>query len=229
MKTIGLIGGTTWHSTIDYYRIINETVSRRSGNNSSAKLLLYSVDFEEIYNLTQQQNWTGVAAILCDAAARLETAGADCLLLCANTMHINADKVKQSIAIPLIHVADVTAAAIRAKNIETVLLLGTKYTMLGGFYEERLAKYGIKTVVPIGVEREKINDTIYNEFGKGIFSPETKKLYLELIQQYRSKGVEGVILGCTEIPLLVHQEDCDLPLFNTTEIHAVAAVDFAGY
>ena len=227
MKTIGLIGGTTWHSTIDYYRIINETVSKRAGNNSSAKLLLYSVDFEEIYKLTQQQNWTGIAAILCDAAVRLETAGADCLLLCANTMHINADKVKQAIAIPLIHVADVTAAAIKAKNIETVLLLGTKYTMMGGFYEQRLEKYGIKTVVPTATDREKINDTIYHELGKGIFSPETKKLYLELIQQYRSEGVEGVILGCTEIPLLIQQEDCNLPLFNTTEIHAVAAVDFA--
>ena len=227
MKTIGLIGGTTWHSTIDYYRIINETVSKRAGNNSSAKLLLYSVDFEEIYKLTQQQNWTEIAAILCDAAVRLETAGADCLLLCANTMHINADKVKKAIAIPLIHVAEVTAAAIKAKNIETVLLLGTKYTMMGGFYEQRLEKYGIKTVVPTATDREKINDTIYNELGKGIFSPETKKLYLELIQQYRSEGVEGVILGCTEIPLLIQQEDCNLSLFNTTEIHAVAAVDFA--
>lgn len=229
MKTIGLIGGTSWHSTVDYYRIINETVNMRSGNISSAKILLYSVNFGEIVALTEKQDWDGVAVILCDAAKRLEMAGADCLLLCANTMHINAEKVQAAISIPLLHVADVTVRAIQEKKLTNVLLLGTKYTMQGSFYSQRLHAVGINTLTPGADVQEVINNTIYNEFGKGIFLPETKKVYLDIISRFALLGAEGVILGCTEIPILLKEEDCDLPLFDTTQLHAVAAVDFAGY
>lgn len=229
MKTIGLIGGTSWHSTIDYYRIINETVNARAGNNSSAKILLYSVDFEEIVILTRQLDWPGIAKIISAAAVKLENAGADCLLLCANTMHINAAEISKSINIPLIHVADVTAKAVAEKGISKVLLLGTRYTMQGGFYEQRLQLQGIEMVIPEGKQIDLVNDSIYNEFGKGIFSTATKKLYLDIISQYISNGVEGVILGCTEIPQLIQQGDCDLPVFDTTRLHATAAVDFAGW
>ena len=229
MKTIGLIGGTSWYSTIDYYRIINETVNKRSGNNSSAKILLYSVDFGEIVVLTEKGDWEAIAKILCTAAQKLELAGADCILLCANTMHINAEKVEAAINIPLIHVADITVKAIQEKKLSSVLLLGTKYTMSGGFYVTRLRQHGIKTLIPEGDLPNLINATIYNEFGKGIFLPETKKIYLDIIQDFISMGAEGVILGCTEIPLLLKQEDCAIPLFDTTLLHAIAAVDFAGW
>lgn len=229
MKTIGLIGGTSWYSTIDYYRIINETVNKRSGNNSSAKILLYSVDFGEIVVLTENGDWEAIAKILCDAAQKLELAGADCILLCANTMHINAEKVEAAINIPLIHVADVTVKAILEKKLSAVLLLGTKYTMFGGFYDQRLRQHGIKTFIPDGHLPDLINSTIYNELGKGIFLPQTKKTYLDIIRDFIPMGAEGVILGCTEIPLLLKQEDCSIPLFDTTMLHAISAVDFAGW
>jgi aspartate racemase len=229
MKTIGLIGGTSWHSTIDYYRIINETVNARTGDNSSARILLYSVDYGEIIVLTEKEDWEGIAKILCDAAKKLEAAGADCLLLCANTMHLNAEKVQEAIRIPLIHVADVTIKAIQEENCSGVLLLGTKYTMLGGFYSQRLHAKGIKTFIPDANVREKINSTIYNELGRGIFLPETKKMYLDIIREFIPMGVQGVILGCTEIPLLIKQEDCTIPVFDTTRLHAVSAVNFAGW
>ncbi|MEP7108181.1 MAG: aspartate/glutamate racemase family protein [Ferruginibacter sp.] len=229
MKTIGLIGGSSWYSTIDYYRIINETVNLRTGNNSSAKILLYSVNFREIVELTEKGDWDGIAKILCDAARRLELAGAECLLLCANTMHIVAEEVQEAISIPLIHVADVTLKAILGKNYSGVLLLGTKYTMLGGFYSKRLGAHGIKTFIPEGKALEFINATIYNEFGKGIFLPATKMMYLDIIRDFIPMGAQGVILGCTEIPILLKQEDCSIPLFDTTQLHAVSGVDFAGW
>jgi len=227
MKIIGLIGGTSWHSTIEYYRIINETVNKRVGNSSSARILLYSLDFGEIVALTERGDWDRIAAILSDAAKRLEIAGADCILLCANTMHINAEKVQAAINIPLIHVADVTLKAAQDNNCQAVLLLGTKHTMLSPFYFSRFNANGIKIFVPDKNDMELINATIYNEFGKGIFLPKTKKLYLDIIHKFIPMGVDGVILGCTEIPLLLKQEDCTIPLFDTTQLHAVSAVDFA--
>jgi len=229
MKTIGLIGGTSWHSTIEYYRIINETVNKRAGNNTSAKILLYSVDFGEIVVITEKGDWEGIAKILCDAAQKLELAGAECILLCANTMYINAGKVQASINIPLIHEADITVQAIQEQQLSAVLLLGTKNTMFGGFYLQRLRQYGIETFIPGGNLPDIINSTIYNELGKGIFLPETKKIYLDIIGDFVSQGALGVILGCTEIPLLLNQSDCTIPLFDTTMLHATAAVDFAGW
>ena len=228
MKTIGLIGGTSWYSTVDYYRVINETVNRRLGSNASAKILLYSVNFEEIVTLTKQDNWAGIENILSTAAKKLEMAGADCMLLCANTMHIVASQVQAAIGVPLLHVAAVVASALNRQQIKTVLLLGTKYTMQGDFYTYCFHQHGIKIVIPNKEERELINDSIYNELGKGILLEQTKKMYLDLIENNIIKEcIEAVILGCTEIPLLIKQADCKMPVFDTTLLHATAAADFA--
>lgn len=226
MKTIGLIGGTSWISTIDYYRIINTTVNERLGGNESAKMIIHSVNYGEIVALTHMGDWDSIAAIICHAAQQVERAGANCILLGANTMHKIADKVQSAITVPLIHVADVTAKAVLQKGIDRVLLLGTRYTMTDGFYEERLKQHGVKPIVPGKDDVEFISNSIYNELGKGIFLPETKKAYLDIINKYVPMGVQGVILGCTEIPLLLKQEDCSLPVFDTTLIHSTAAVDF---
>ena len=227
MKTIGLIGGTTWISTVDYYRIINETINSRVGNNASAKLLLYSVNFEEIASFTKQGDWKAIEKIIATAAKNLEKAGADCILLCANTMHIIASEVQAAISIPLLHIADAISKAILLEKITAVLLLGTKYTMQSQFYAKRLQQSGISILVPDPSEMEIINDSIYNELGKGLLLPETKKMYLRLIEKYVALGAEGVILGCTEIPLLIKQQDCKIPVFDTTFLHALAAVDFS--
>lgn len=227
MKTIGLIGGTSWVSTIDYYRIINQTVNDRLGNNSSAKILLYSVNFEEIAIFTREGNWKAIENILSTAAKNLEVAGADCMLLCANTMHIIAAEVQAAIDIPLIHIADVILKAIKKNDCKKVLLLGTKYTMEASFYSDRLQPQGIEIIIPDAVEREIINNSIYNELGKGIFLPATKQHYIDIIEKYKNQGAEAVILGCTEIPLIVKSSDCSIPLFDTLLLHAIAAVDFA--
>ena len=227
MNTIGLIGGTSWFSTIDYYRIINETVNKRLGNNASAKILLYSVNFDEIVTLTKSNDWDGIAEIMIEAAKNLESAGADCMLLCANTMHIIADRIQSILNIPLLHIADVVAEEIQQKKMKHILLLGTKYTMQASFYKDRLASKSIQLTIPEGDEMEIINNSIYNELGKGLILTETKKTYLEIIDKYIATGVEGVILGCTEIPLLIKPADCRVPLLDTTWLHATAAVDFA--
>lgn len=195
MKTIGLIGGTTWHSTIDYYRYINEGVNLHVGNNSSAKILLYSVNFGEIEPLTEQGNWHAIGMILSDAAKKLETAGADCLLLCANTMHLNAEMVQASVNIPLIHIADVTIQSIKEQNLDSVLLLGTRYTMQSEFYSERFKSAQIKLFTPRVEDIELVNRSIYQELGKGIISPQTKLGYLRIINGFVAQGAKGVILG----------------------------------
>lgn len=227
MKTIGLVGGTSWVSTIDYYRIINKTVNDRLGGNESAKIILHSVNYGEIVKLTQQGDWDSIAAIVIAAAQHAEKAGAQCVLLCANTMHQIADRIQAAVSIPLIHVADVTSKAVRQKNIGTVLLLGTRYTMTAGFYEQYLRQNGVSMMLPGKDDMEFVNNSIYNEMGKGIFLPETKKTYLKIMNDYVSSGAQGVILGCTEIPLLLKQEECPVPAFDTTLLHATAAVDFA--
>ena len=227
MKTIGLIGGTSWVSTIDYYRIINTTVNERRGGNEAASIILHSVNYGEIVRLTHAGDWDGITAIVGTAAQKAEQAGAGCLLLCANTMHRIADRIQAMLSIPLIHIADVTAAAIHKKGLEKILLLGTRYTMTGGFYEERLQQYTIQMMLPDTGAMEFVNSTIYNELGKNIFLPATKKAYLDIIDRAVAAGAQGVILGCTEIPLLLKQQDCSIPVFDTTLLHATAAVDFA--
>lgn len=227
MKTIGLIGGITWHSTIDYYRFINQQVNERLGGDNAAQIILNSVNYGEIKRLTKADDWKSIAAIMCDAARRTEAAGADCILLGANTMHHIAEEVQAAVNIPLIHIADATAKAINEKNISTIALLGTKYTMQFEFYKKRLAAAGITTLIPGEDDIEIVNDGIYEELGKGILLPSTKEKYMAIIQKLVRRGAMGVILGCTEIPLLIKQEDSPVPVFDTTLLHATAAVDFA--
>ena len=227
MKTIGLIGGITWYSTLDYYRLLNELTHKKLGGVHSAKVLINSVEFSEIKKLTEALDWDGLAIIICKAAQSLEIAGADCILIGANTMHNIADKIQAAVKIPVIHIGTVTAHAIKNKNLKKVALLGTKYTMQLDFYKEKLAANGIETIIPGETDIEFINQSIYNEFGAGIFLPETKAEYLRIIKVLIEEGAEGIILGCTEIPILIKQEDCAVPVFDTALIHATAAVDFA--
>jgi len=227
MKTIGLIGGLTWYSTLDYYKLLNELVNKRLGGAHAAKIILNSVDFAEIKVLTEQQDWKSIAIIICKAAKSIELAGADCLMIGANTMHKIADEIQAAVNIPVIHIGEATAAAIKITPVKKIALLGTKYTMQLDFYKDKLAANGIETIIPGEDDIEFINNSIYNEFSAGIFLPETKQEYLRIINYLIEQGAEGIILGCTEIPILIKQEDCTVPVFNTGLIHAMAAVDFA--
>lgn len=227
MKTIGLIGGLTWLSTLDYYRLLNEMVNKKLGGVSSARIVLYSVEFAEIKRLTEDGDWNGLANIMCDAAKKLELAGADCFLIGANTMHKIADTVQSFVNIPLLHIAEETAKVVVEKKLQTVALLGTKYTMQMDFYKNKFAAKNIQTIIPNETDIEYINDAIYNEMGKGIFLPERKTAFIRIINDLQSQGAEGAILGCTEIPILIKQEDVNIPVFDTTKIHVTAAVDFA--
>lgn len=226
MKKIGLIGGLTWVSTIEYYRWLNQLVNERKGGSEAAEVIIYSVNFGEIKKFTEANDWESIKRIICAAAKTLEKAGADCLLLGANTMHKIAPEVQSAVSIPLIHIAEVTATAIRNKGLSKIALLGTKYTMLFDFYKNALADNGIETLIPNNEEIEYINTAIYTELGKNIFLPETKKQFLSIIDSLATEGAEGVILGCTEIPLLLNQSDTPLIVFDTTAIHAQAAVEF---
>ena len=227
MKTIGFIGGLTWLSSMDYYRLLNQLTNQKLGGVSSCKILMYSVEFEEIKTLTVAGDWNGIAAIICKVAQTLEQAGADCILIGANTMHYIAEKVQASIHIPLIHSAEVTASAVALQSLHTVALLGTKYTMLLDFYKNKLAEKNIRTIIPGKEDIEYINDAIYNEMGKGIFLPERKEKFIQIISSLQQQGAQGVVLGCTEIPILIKQTDVDIPVFDTTLLHVQAAVAFA--
>ena len=227
MKTIGLIGGITWYSTLDYYRLLNELVNKRLGGAYSAKVILNSVEFAEIRKLTEELDWKGLAVIMCDAAKKIEAAGADCLMIGANTMHNIADEVQAAINIPVIHIAEVVAVAVKQQQLKKVALLGTKYTMQLDFYKNNFAQKGISTCIPEEDDIAFINNSIYNEFGKGIFSAATKERYLGIINSLIADGAEGMIFGCTEIPILIKQADCSVPVFDTALVHATAAVDFA--
>lgn len=227
MKTIGMVGGTGWISTAEYYRIINEETNRRLGGLNFARCVVYSLDYGDINEFNQKNDTEGVYALVLDAAKRLVRAGVDCLLLCANTMHMHADRIAQEIPVPLIHIASATASEIKKKKIGTVGLLGTKMTMEMDFYKKRLNQAGIAVLVPEQNERVFINQTINNELLKSRILPESKRRFLEIIQNLRVQGAGGIVLGCTEIPLLIKQEDIDLPVFDTTCIHSFAAVDFA--
>jgi aspartate racemase len=233
MKTIGLIGGTTWVSTVEYYRIINLETNRRLGKSNSAKILLYSVNQEEFKPPQDPNERDRVADFLTNIATRLENAGADCVLFCANTPHMVADVVQRNIGVPIIHIAEVTAEEILSrsrhdgKRIDKVGLLGTKITMEQSFYKDKLYEFGIETLIPDENDRDFIHTTIFSELGKEIFKEETKKKYLEIIKKLTEQGARGIVLGCTEIPLLLKQADCNVPVFDTLAIHAMAAVNFA--
>ena len=225
MKSIGLVGGLTYVSTIEYYRYINEIANEKLGSNETVEVIMYSVNFGEIKVLTEAGDWEKISGVICKAAQTIEQSGASCLLIGANTMHKIADKVQAAIKIPVIHIADTVAKAIQKNGLKKVGLLGTRYTMQLGFYSDQLAKYGIETIIPDQDDVDFINDTIYIEFSKNIFLPETKAKYLEIISKLEERGAQGIILGCTEIPLLVNQSDCKIGLFDTAKIHSGAGVD----
>lgn len=228
MKTIGLIGGMSWESSIEYYRIINETVKAKLGGLHSAKSLMYSVDFAEIETLQHQGKWQEAAQVLSEAAQRLETGGANFLILCTNTMHKVAEAIQAQVHIPLLHIADATAQQIKGEGLHKVGLLGTRFTMEEDFYTSRLTEeHGLDVIVPDVPARAIVHRVIYDELVRGKIQPGSKKQYLEIIEQLVQAGAEGVILGCTEIGLLIRPGDCRVPLFDTTRIHAVAAADYA--
>jgi aspartate racemase len=227
MKTIGIIGGITWLSSAEYYRLLNQLVNERLGGVHAASIVLISLNFNEIKILTEAGDWDGITAIISSTARKLEQAGAHCIMIGANTMHKIAPAVQQAVSIPIIHIAEVTAAAIAAQNLQTVALLGTKYTMQMDFYKNKLLQKGISTIIPGDADIELLNTAIYNELGKGIFLPQTKALFMKVINGLAARGAQGVVLGCTEIPILIKQEDCPIPVFDTTALHAKAAVDFA--
>ena len=227
MKTIGLIGGMSWESSVEYYRIINEEVKNRLGGLHSAKCLLYSVDFDEIERFQAEGKWEEAGKLLGDVAHSLEKGGADFIVICTNTMHKVIDYVEEKIKIPILHIADATATQIKKENLQTVGLLGTKYTMEQDFYKSRIMSNGIKVLVPNETEREMINKVIYEELCLGKIQQSSRDYYKNVIKNLVDNGAEGIILGCTEIGLLVKQEDSEVPLFDTTAIHAIESVNKA--
>lgn len=227
MKTIGIIGGMSWESTQTYYRLMNQKVREHLGGLHSAKVILYSVDFAEIEPLQHAGDWAGTADILAEAAQALETAGADFIVLATNTMHKVAPEIELAVNIPLLHIADATAAALQADNITTVGLLGTKFTMEQDFYRDRLEAHGICVVVPELRERNRIHEVIFKELCLGKTEPQSKADYLNIINKLAEYGADAIILGCTEIGLLIGQADTTIKLYDTTEIHTEQAVKFA--
>lgn len=228
MRTIGLLGGMSWESSAEYYRLINEAVKERLGGLHSARCLMLSVDFAEIEELQHNGRWVEAGALLADEARRLERAGASCVVLCTNTMHKVADVIAAAVSIPFIHIADATSAEIRAQGLRRIGLLGTRYTMQEQFYRGRLAEqHELEVLVPPAEEQAEVNRVIYEELCLGSIRPESREYYRTVMAGLAARGAEGIILGCTEITLLVSAADTPLPIFDTTRIHAQAAVSFA--
>ncbi|MET7713582.1 aspartate/glutamate racemase family protein [Streptomyces sp. NPDC005407] len=227
MKTIGLIGGMSWESSAEYYRLLNELVRERLGGLHSAKCLLHSLDFAEIEELQVAGEWQRAGEILAEAARGLQAAGADLLLICTNTMHKVAGQVEAAVSVPLLHLADATAGAVRAAGIRRVGLLGTAFTMEQAFYRDRLAWHGLDVLTPDGEGRALVHRVIYEELCLGVVREESRAAYQDVIGKLVAAGAEGVVLGCTEIELLIRDEDSPVPLFPTTRLHAEAAVDAA--
>ena len=227
LKTIGLIGGMSWESTVTYYKIINETVKEKLGGLHSAKCILYSVDFQEIEECRANGNWEKSGEILGEAAYNLEKAGADFIVICTNTMHKVVNQIKEKISVPILHIAEMTAEKILEKGLKNIALLGTKYTMEQDFYKSKLIEKGINVIIPDKNDIEIINEVIYDELCLGTINSDSKKKFLEIVDKLRSKGAEGIILGCTEIGLLIKNEDTDVPLFDTAIIHAEQAAIYS--
>ncbi len=228
MKTIGLIGGMSWESTLEYYRILNEEVKRRLGGFHSARCILYSVDFAEVEVLQRAGNWAEASGMMVSAGQNLERAGAELLLLCTNTMHNGADELKAGVNIPLLHIVDATAGAVKAAGISRIGLLGTRFTMEQDFYKGRLAdRHGFSVFIPEEEDREMIHRVIYDELCLGVVKEESRKGFIAIINRLVAAGAQGVILGCTEIENLVRAQDSPVPVFPTTRIHAEAAVEYA--
>lgn len=228
MKIIGLIGGMSWESTVPYYRQINETIKERLGGLHSAKIVLYSVDFHDIERLQHAGDWDGAGAVLAEAARALQAAGADFLVLCTNTMHKVASSIEAAVTIPLFHIADPTAEEIQRAGHSTVGLLGTRFTMEQAFYRDRLSeRHGLRVVTPDPADREIIHRIIYEELCLGVISAKSRDAYRRIMDSLAAQGAQAIILGCTEISLLVNQQDAKVPLFDTTAIHARAAAEEA--
>ena len=226
MKTIGLIGGMSWESTVPYYRIANETVGRRLGGLHSARIVLVSVDFHDVERLQRDGDWDAAGSLMADAARSLERAGADFVVVCTNTMHKVAGAIESAVRIPLLHIADATAAEIRREGIGTVGLLGTRFTMEQDFYRERLrGRHGIEVIVPPAEDREIVHRVIYDELCLGRTLEESRSAYRRIMQGLVDAGAQGIVLACTEIPMLVGPEDATVPVFDTTAIHARAAAE----
>lgn len=228
MKTIGMIGGMSWESSIEYYRITNEIVKEKLGGLHSAKSLMYSVDFAEIESLQHANRWEEATQAMITAARHLEAGGADFVVICTNTMHKMADDVESAIGIPLLHIADATADAIKAQGLTRIGLLGTRFTMEEDFYRGRLVeKHGLDVIIPDEEDRETIHRVIYDELVLGEIKTESREAYKKIIEKLIAEGAQGIILGCTEIGLLVKEEDSPVPVFDTAYIHAVTAVEYA--
>jgi aspartate racemase len=228
MKTIGLIGGMSWESSIEYYRIINETVKAKLGGLHSAKSIMVSVDFADVEILQREGKWAEAARMMVDAAKSLEIGGADFIVICTNTMHKSADEMQAAVKIPLLHIADATAQLVKDAGIRKIGLLGTRFTMEEEFYKGRLSRnYGLDVMIPNAQEREIIHRVIYDELVLGEIRQHSKEQYIDILGRMIDQGAEGIILGCTEIGLLINKKDCRVPLFDTTRIHAEAAVEYA--
>jgi len=228
MKTLGLIGGMSWESTVPYYRQINQTVKETLGGLHSAKIILYSVDFAAVEHLQATGQWDAAGELLADVARKLETAGADALVLCTNTMHKVADAIASAVSIPLLHIADPTALAIQQAGFTKVGLLGTRFTMVQDFYRSRLEKnHGLTVLIPPQADCDLVHQVIYNELCLGEIKDSSRQAYLRVMEDLHQQGAQAVILGCTEIALLVHPQDCVLPLFDTTALHARSAALWA--
>jgi len=228
MKTIGLIGGMSWESTAHYYTELNQGIKKALGGLHSAQILMYSVDFGPIERLQEKGDWESLGSIMADAAQRLEKAGADFLLICTNTMHKLAPRVEDAVTIPLLHIADATAMVLLGDNIKKIGLLGTAYTMEQGFYKDRLTtRFNLDVVIPDAMDRKSVHTIIYDELCLGKIMAPSRKAYVDIAKKLVQKGAQGIILGCTEIGMLLKQENIDIPLYDTTKIHAAKAVQWA--
>jgi aspartate racemase len=228
LKTIGLIGGMSWASSLEYYRLINEAVNRKLGGFHSAKIVMYSIDFEELVNLQSNGQWLEITNLIVKAARTLKLAGADLVLICSNTGHEGFERIVANVDVPFLHIADATGSEVASMNLGKVGLLGTKFTMERDFYKRRLNNnFGVKVIIPNERDRETIHEIIYRELCYGKIRESSKHRSIRIINSLVDEGAEGVILGCTELPLLIKQQDSNVPLFDTTRIHALSAVDFA--
>ncbi|MCU0379431.1 MAG: amino acid racemase [Bacteroidales bacterium] len=227
MKTIGLVGGTGWISTAEYYRIINEEINKRTGGQEFGRCILYSVNYADIDRFNRQNNKDGVYRLISDASGKLISSGADCIVLCANTLHQFVERLEQETDVPIIHIAEAAAHEIRLKKMSKIGLLGTKQTMEMDFYKSRLKERNIDVMVPGLSDRDFIQKTIAEELVKGVFSDDSRNRFIEICRELNRSGAEGIVLGCTEIPLLLKQEDINIPIIDTLTLHALAAVDFA--
>lgn len=227
MRILGLIGGISWVSTIDYYRMINQGVNKKLGDLNFAECMIYSFNYQDIKRNNDAEDWDATLKMLTQAGLNMKNGGAEAIVLCANTMHMVADQLEQNLQLPLIHIATATANAISAQGLKKVGLLGTKFTMERPFFRDKLTGQNIEVLIPDNKDREFIHYTIFEELGRNLFKPETKQFYLDVMHKLAEQGAEGIIMGCTEIPLLIKAEDIDIPLFDTAQIHSDAAVEFA--